>query len=84
MVPFSIIMVVYFSITIYNLQENRLIERYVNHYSKPKYKYGNTLVNNEVTPFSLIREHNLNKTMIVTNASYDLTNNRVEIESEQL
>lgn len=67
-----------------NLQENRLIERYVNHYSKPKYKYGNTLVNNEVTPFSLIREHNLNKTMIVTNASYDLTNNRVEIESEQL
>lgn len=67
-----------------SLAENRLVERYVNHYKQPKYKYGNTLVNDNVTPFSLIREHNINKTMIVTNASYDLSNDRVNIDCEQL
>lgn len=66
------------------LAENRLVERYVNHYSLPKYIYSNTLVNDNITPFSLISEHNLNKTMIVNNASYDLSNDRVEIECEQL
>lgn len=67
-----------------NLAENRLVERYVNHYKVPKYRYSNTLVNDNVTPFSLISEHNLNKTMIVNNASYDLSNDRVNLECEQL
>ena len=67
-----------------SLAENRLVERYVKHYKQPKYIYGNTLVNNNVTPFSLIREHNINKTMIVTNASYDLSNDRVNLQCEQI
>ena len=66
------------------LPEQKVIDRYVSYYSSPKYKYSNTLRNNNVTPFSLITETNLNKTMIVNRASYDLSNNRVEIELNQI
>lgn len=66
------------------LAENRLVERYVNYYKTPKYKYSNTLINDNITPFSLIYEHNLNKTMIVGGASYDLSNNRVTINCSQV
>lgn len=66
------------------IPEEKLVERYVNYYSSPKYKYGNTLRNVDVTPFSLISESNLGKTMVVGKASYDLSNNCVEIEGLQL
>lgn len=66
------------------LPEQKVIDRYVSYYSSPKYKYSNTLKNDDVTPFSLITETNLNKTMIVNRASYDLSNNRVEIELNQI
>lgn len=64
--------------------ERRLVERYVNYHSTPKYKYGNTLKNNDVTPFTQVTETNLGKTMIVTKANYDLSNNNVEIQANQL
>ena len=66
------------------LPEQKVIDRYVSYYSSPKYKYSNTLKNDNVTPFSLITETNLNKTMIVNRATYDLSNNRVEIELNQI
>ena len=66
------------------LPEEKVIERYVSYYSSPKYKYSNTLKNDDVTPFSLITETNLNKTMIVNKATYDLSNNSVEIELNQI
>lgn len=66
------------------LPEQKVIDRYVSYYSSPKYKYSNTLKNDDVTPFSLITETNLNKTMIVNRATYDLSNNRVEIELNQI
>lgn len=65
------------------LPEQNVIERYFNYYSSPKYKYSNTIKNEDVTPFSLITETNLNKTMIVNNITYDLSNNRVELELNQ-
>ena len=61
-------------------QEEHIIEKYVNHYSNPKFKYENNLINKNITPFSIIHEETLNKDMIVNSINYNLNNDSAEVE----
>ena len=65
-------------------QEEHLISKYVDHYSSPKFTYENTILNKDVTPFSLIHEETLNKNMMVNSVTYDLAMNNAEVQLIEL
>lgn len=60
-------------------QEEHIIEKYVNHYSTPKFQYENNLMNKNITPFSIIHEETLNKDMIVNSITYNLSNDSANV-----
>lgn len=64
--------------------EEHLIQKYYDHYSSPKMIYENTLLDRNITPFSLIREETLNKTMITNSLTYNLENGNVDIQLTEL
>lgn len=59
--------------------EEHLIEKYVTHYSSPKFQYENSLINKDISPFSIIHEETLNKDMIVNSVIYNLSNNSANV-----
>lgn len=65
-------------------QEEHIISKYVDHYSSPRFQYENTILNKEVTPFSLIHEETLNKNMVVNSVTYDLAMNNAEVQLIEL
>ena len=67
-----------------DVPENKIVKRMTSHYSQPKYQYANTLKNDNITPFTLVTEHNLNKTMIVKNVEYDMTDNNAAVDTIEL
>jgi hypothetical protein len=64
--------------------EEHLIQKYVDHYSSPKIKYENTVLDKNITPFSIIREETLNKEMITNSLTYNLEQGNVNIELTEL
>lgn len=58
--------------------EEILMNKYVEHYAVPKLVYENTIVDNNIHPFSLFNI--LDKTMIVGNASYNLDYNCIDVQ----
>lgn len=58
--------------------EEILMRKYVEHYSTPKLIYENTIVDNEITPFSLFKV--ANRTMIIGNANYDIDYNCINAQ----
>jgi hypothetical protein len=65
-------------------QEEHLISKYIDHYSSPRFTYENTVLNKDVTPFSLIHEETLNKNMVVNSVTYDLSMNNAEVQLIEL
>ena len=65
------------------IQEHRIIERFVKHYSDPKCCYSNTLVNKDFSPFTKIHIKSLNKTFLLTDIDYQLRLNKININSTE-
>ena len=69
--------------------EERLVEKYVNYYNRPRYQYGNTLFNKkpssgtEIYPFQPITEvlNGVNKNFIVNSITYDISANTADINA---
>lgn len=66
------------------LPENMIVKKMTEFYSTPKYQYANTLKNDNISPFTLLTENNLNKTMMVQNVEYDLTDNNAAVTTTEL
>lgn len=64
--------------------EQHLIDKYVSHYSSPKFKYCGTLHDVNISPCSIVHQSQLNKDLAVYKAEYNILNNTVEIESVEL
>lgn len=67
-----------------DIPENVIVKKMTEFYSTPKYQYANTLKNDNITPFTLLTENNLNKTMIVQNVEYDMTDNNAAVTTTEL
>lgn len=59
-------------------QEERLVEKYVNHYKNPKLRYENNLNAQTITPYSIVRILSLDKQFIANGVEYDLAANRAK------
>ena len=64
--------------------EEHLISKYIDHYSTPRFQYENTLLNKDITPFSLIHEETLNKDLAVSSITYDLCMGNAEVQLIEL
>ena len=64
--------------------EEHLVEKYVSHYSTPKMKYENTILDKDITPMSLINEETLGKTMLTNTLTYDLGMGNVSVELNEI
>lgn len=65
-------------------QELHIIDKYVSHFSTPKFKYSGTLHDENITPCSILHQTQLNKDLAVYKATYNILNNTVEIESVEV
>ena len=64
--------------------EKHLIDKYVNHFSTPKFKYCGTLHDVNITPCSILHQSQLNKNLAVYKANYNILMNTVEVESVEV
>lgn len=60
------------------------IGKYVDHYSKPKFIYTNTLHNKNILPYSIISMKSLNKDMFVDSITYDMKNDSAEVNLKEV
>lgn len=65
-------------------QEHHLIDKYVSHFSSPKFKYTGTLHDIGITPCSIIHQGQLNKDLAIYKATYNILTNTVEVESVEV
>lgn len=61
------------------IPEEQLVNKYMNHYQTPRIAYTNTLNNANLTPYSILKENNLNKTMVTQSITYKMGDDAAEI-----
>ncbi|WP_229118830.1 hypothetical protein [Bacteroides finegoldii] len=64
--------------------EEFCINNYVNYYSKPRFKYSNSIKNKNITLNSMFRENTLNKRFAINSIVYDLINDKVDVELNEI
>lgn len=66
--------------------EERLVERLVNYYRLPKYKFGRTIKNSNVAPFEPISETlgGSARNMVLTSATYNVSQNTVTFSANEI
>lgn len=66
--------------------EQHLIDKYVAHFSTPKFKYCGTLHNTDsiIKPCSIIHQSQLNKNLAIYKTTYHVLSNTVEVESVEV
>lgn len=66
--------------------EERLVERLVNYYRLPKYKFGRTVKNSNVAPFEPISETlgGSARNMVLTSATYNVSQNTVTFSANEI
>ena len=65
-------------------QEERIIQKYVDHYSTPKFIYENNLINNDLKLYTKIHEKTLDTDMVIDSITYDLSTNSATVKAIQL
>ena len=75
-----------FNITSSNEQkaEEHCISKYVNYYSKPRFKYSNSIKNKGISLNSILKENTLNKNFVINSITYDLINNKCDVELNEI
>ena len=64
--------------------EEFCINNYVNYYSKPRFKYSNSIKNKNITLNSMFRENTLNKRFAINSIVFDLINDKVDVELNEI
>lgn len=64
--------------------EEHCIEKYANYYSKPRFIYSNSIKNKNVKLNSILNEKSTQKDYIINSITYDLINNKVDVELNEI
>lgn len=64
--------------------EESIIQKYVDHYHKPRFIYTNTLNDKDIKPYTIIHEDAINKDLVVDSVSYNLANNTATVTTTEL
>lgn len=64
--------------------EEHCIEKYTNYYSKPRFIYSNSIKNKNVNLNSILNEKSTQKDYIINSVTYDLINNKVDVELNEI
>lgn len=64
--------------------EEHCINKYVNYYSKPRFRYSNSIKNRGISLNSVLKENTLNKNFVINSITYDLMNNKCDVELNEI
>jgi hypothetical protein len=64
--------------------EEHCIEKYTNYYSKPRFIYSNSIKDKNVNLNSILNEKTTKKDYIINSITYDLINNKVDVELNEI
>ena len=64
--------------------EEHCINKYVNYYSKPRFRYSNSIKNRGISLNSVLKENTLNKNFVINSITYDLINNKCDVELNEI
>lgn len=64
--------------------EEHCINKYVNYYSKPRFRYSNSIKNRDISLNSILKENTLNKNFVINSITYDLINNKCDVELNEI
>ena len=64
--------------------EEHCINKYVNYYSKPRFRYSNSIKNRDISLNSILKENTLNKNFVINSITYDLMNNKCDVELNEI
>ena len=64
--------------------EEHCIEKYTNYYSKPRFIYSNSIKNKNVNLNSILNEKSTQKDYIINSIVYDLINNKVDVQLNEI
>lgn len=64
--------------------EEHCIEKYTNYYSRPRFIYSNSIKNKNVNLNSILNEKSTQKDYIINSITYDLINNKVDVELNEI
>ena len=64
--------------------EEHCIEKYTNYYSRPRFIYSNSIKNKNVNLNSILNEKSTQKDYIINSVTYDLINNKVDVQLNEI
>lgn len=64
--------------------EEHCINKYVYYYQKPRFIYSNSIKNKNVSLNSILNERSTKKDYIINSVTYDLINNKVDVELNEI
>ncbi len=56
----------------------------MNYYSKPRFRYSNSIKNRDISLNSILKENTLNKNFVINSITYDLINNKCDVELNEI
>lgn len=68
----------------YRKMEESIVQKYVDHYHKPRFIYSNTLNDKDIKPYTIIHEDTINKDLVVDSVSYNLADNTATVTATEL